>query len=283
MLKLRLLALVLCTATLTVACGAEDAPAPTAPPAPAAETAPPPAPAPAPQAEPATTDEIATPAAAAEPATDGTTAEAGTPASPAAETPAPARYSGPTPVEGTNYHRIPQQLAVNPQPGRIEVVEIFGYTCPHCAALQPFVASWKARLPADVDYIHLPAAFGGFWETYARAYFTAEAMGIADRNHSALFQAVHVERSLPPSANAGPLIARWYGERGADAAAFESTMRSFAINARVARSQQLTEAWGVTGTPEIVVNGRYRVVAAGGFETMLQTVDYLIDQERHAD
>ena len=61
-------------------------------------------------------------------------------------------------VEGKNYARI-----TNPQPvetgKKIEVIEFFSYGCPHCAALEPYLDTWREKLPADVAFRSVPAMF----------------------------------------------------------------------------------------------------------------------------
>src|SRR3546814_6257991 len=75
------------------------------------------------------------------------------------------------------------------------VVEVFGYVCPACANFQPLVSSWKTRLPSDVRFSYVPALFGGTWDDYARAFYAAESMGLVDRTHDAMYQAIHIERT----------------------------------------------------------------------------------------
>ncbi|MFN3842884.1 MAG: thiol:disulfide interchange protein DsbA/DsbL [Rehaibacterium terrae] len=229
-------------------------------------------------------DTAGTPAAA--PAADtGDTAAPSADASAAEDTAAAvAPPPGPAPVEGVDYTRIEPAMPAQPVAGKVEVAEVFGYTCIHCANLQPHVNAWKKRLPAHVNFIYVPAAFGGFWTPYARAFYTAEAMGVLDATHDALFHAIHVERSLPMTADAAPRIAQWYGRHGVDPAVFASTMDSFAVNAKIARSQQLLQRWGIEATPTFVVAGKYKVMATreGGLEGMLRTVDWLVAREHAA-
>jgi protein dithiol oxidoreductase (disulfide-forming) len=194
------------------------------------------------------------------------------PAVPAATTTAPAFEAGRDffPIEP-------------PQPtrsgDRIEVVEVFGYSCIHCANLQPEIDQWKARLPADVQFEYVPAVFGGVWEAYARAYYTAETMGLLDRTHGALFRAIHEERR--PFRNLED-IAGFYADYGVSREQFLATMSSFPVEAKIAHAREVVPAYGVDATPTMVVAGKYRVPVShqGGFGRMLQVVDYLIKQER---
>lgn len=182
--------------------------------------------------------------------------------------------------EGRDYFLVenPQTFADG---DGIEVVEVFGYGCIHCATLQPLINAWKPSLPQDVDFIYVPAVFGGAWEAWARAYYTAETMGVLERSHDAVFNAIHTERMQFRNLDD---IAGLYTRFGVDKAQFLATMDSFAVNAKIARSAQQVPRWGVEATPTMVVAGRYRVQAPreGGFEKMLDIVDFLVAKERAA-
>lgn len=164
----------------------------------------------------------------------------------------------------------------------IEVVEVFGYPCIHCAHAAPAVAKWKESKPADVSLAYVPAVFGGVWEAYARAFYTAETTGVMERSHDKLFEVLHTEKR--PINNLDG-IAQFYTEYGVDKDTFLGTMTSFAVDAKIAESQRLVQAWGVEGTPTMIVAGKYRVMSPGGedgFEKMMRIVDFLVAKERAA-
>ena len=185
------------------------------------------------------------------------------------------------PVEGRDYTRIDPPTKTSGD--GIEVVEVFGYSCSHCAHFQPLVSEWKKKLPADVKFEYLPAAFGGVWEVYARVFYTAQTMGVLDKTHDALFEALHTEHR--PISKIEDL-ADFYAEHGVDKAQFLSTLDSFPVNAKVAEARDRAAAWNIEGTPTMVVAGKYRVMAPpqerGGFKGMLEIVDRLIARERAA-
>lgn len=202
--------------------------------------------------------------------------EAPTPA-PAPATPSAATFA----TEGEHYDLIPGGQPFEPLDGKIEVVEVFNYVCPACAMFQPLVNNWKARLPADVRFTYVPAPFGGNWDPYVRAYYAAEAMGIADKAHDGIFQAIHVERSLKGErgTDSPQDLARAYAKFGADPAQFASTMASFTVNAKFGRAKQYIAQQRANSTPTMIVNGRYRVKGRN-FEDMLQNTDRVISQVR---
>ena len=205
------------------------------------------------------------------------TAEAA-PAAPVAATPP----SGPAPVAGTDYVEIPNGQPYAPLNGQIEVAEVFGYTCPHCAQFEPLVNAWKRKQPADVRVIPVPAAFGGYWVTYARAFFAAETLGVLEKSHDAMFNAIHVQRSLALDATPEK-IGEFYAKYGVDAKTFAATMSSFGVETKLNRAKQFAVRSKVEGTPSIVIDGKYLVsVDQRGYDVMFNTVEHLVAQERAA-
>jgi len=182
---------------------------------------------------------------------------------------------------GRDYHPIePAQPTASGD--RIEVIEVFGYPCIHCAHAAPVIGEWAQGLGPDVELNFMPAIFGGVWEAFGRAYYTAETMGVVEKTHEKLFEAIHTEHR--PFRNLED-IAAWYGEHGVSKEAFLSGLQSFPVNAKISQATEQVRAYGVEGTPTMIVNGKYRVMSPGGedgFEKMLQVVDFLVNKEREA-
>lgn len=204
------------------------------------------------------------------------------PATKPAARPAPAQaLPSFVPKQGVDYDVLP-----SPQPtfgtGKIEVAEVFSYRCIHCAEFQPKVNAWKKSAPADVRWEYVPGVFGGTWDTFARAYFAAQIMGVQARTHDNVFKGVFVDET----AGKGTLedIAAMYGKWGINPATFLSTMNSFGVTAKLNRAKQFALRTGVQSTPTIIVNGKYRVnvTPQRGFDGMLATTNWLIAQERAA-
>lgn len=188
--------------------------------------------------------------------------------------------SGAAPVLDTDY-----ALIDSPDPikgPKVQVVEIFGYGCPYCAHFQPTLAEWEKTLPADVQFSYLPATFGPdpehCWDDFARAFYTAESMGVQAKSHDALYKAKFEQGRIETCA----AIPSVYADFGPDPKVFASTMNSFFVNAKLAQSRDQTTRWGVDSTPTIVVDGKYRALLTrtGGPAGMLRTVDWLIARQR---
>jgi len=175
-----------------------------------------------------------------------------------------------------------------PQPtstgGKIEVVEVFSYACPHCAHFQPYVDELKSKLPANAQFVLLPAVFNAQWEPFARAFYAAQALGLVDKTHQALFDALHRDHQALGSL---PALAKWYAGYGADEGNFLSTASSFVVEAKMARGNDLVRDYKVEGTPTLIINGKYRVAmnterSIGPAETV-QLALYLVQQESAAN
>ena len=198
---------------------------------------------------------------------------------------ADAAAKAPPPVLGTDYVEIPNGQPFEPADGRIEVAEIFGYVCPFCAAVQPTVSAMKAKFPPDVRMVYVPAAFGAMWDNYAKAFYTAEAMGLVDKTHDAMFRAIHIDKTLKGERgmDTPDEIAAFYAAYGADPKQFVSSMESFAVATKVNHAKQFIVNAFANGdtpsTPTFIVNGKYRVKGKSG-DDMFRIVHQLVVTER---
>lgn len=183
------------------------------------------------------------------------------------------------PVAGVDYVEIADGKPYAPLNGKVEVVEVFGYTCIHCAHFQPVVSAWHKKQPSWVRFTPVPAAFGGYWMPYARAYYAAAKLRVLAKTHDAMFKALHEQGSLPIQNASSNEIAAWYADYGVDPQAFAAAMDSPATDVLLERSKAFALASGIEGTPTLVVNGKYRVTASS-FEDTLRVADFLIARER---
>ncbi|KQY55015.1 thiol:disulfide interchange protein DsbA/DsbL [Lysobacter sp. Root494] len=266
-MNLRLTSLLLALLTLA-ACSQQQAPEAAAPAAAPAATTPTPAPA---------STAAAAPATEAAPATAPVTAEPEAPNNNPIVPP-----QGPAPVAGTDYEEIAGGQPYQPLDGKIEVVEVFGYVCPACASFHPVVSDWEKKLPADVRFTYVPAPFGPEWNPYAKSYYVAESMGLVKRTHDALINAIHVTHAMPGEGDKPDeqKIANFYAGYGANAAQFLAAMNSFAVASKVNRGKQFMMRSGVSSTPTLVIDGKYRVTGGKGWEDKVRIADHLIAMER---
>lgn len=183
-------------------------------------------------------------------------------------------------VEGTHYAKIEPAQPVDAPAGKVEVVEVFSYGCSHCNEFLPIMENLKKGLPANAQMRYLPATFGrDAWTTFARAYYAAEAMGILDKTHPALFKAIWTDRKIEPTSPKLEDIAALYASvAGVKAEDVIATANSFAINAKIKRGEAYIKNTGVDGTPALIVGGKYRFsgATAGSFGAIGELLNYLV-------
>lgn len=185
-------------------------------------------------------------------------------------------------VEGTDYVVIADGQPFAPVKGKVEVVEVFGYTCPHCAHFQPQVDAWRRKNAKQVNFVPLAAPFGGYWTPYAKAFYAAQDLGVMERSHDAMFVALHTNGSLPLRNPSVDELAGFYAAYGVDPAKFAAAYDGAAAGQRLEKAQEFIHRSGVEGTPTLVVNGKYRVIGGRGYQDVLAIADALIARERGA-
>ena len=164
---------------------------------------------------------------------------------------------------------------------RIEVVEVFAYPCPACYIFLPMMEVLEQIKPEYVEIRRLPAIFRESWVAPARAFYTAALLGVVDRTHRPLFEEIHEHRNPSDHKEA---LAEFFERHGVDRTTFGKTYDSFAVESMVRKSILMQQRYGITGTPSIVVNGKYRVTGqlAGSLEDMIPVVMALVEREREA-
>ena len=181
---------------------------------------------------------------------------------------------------GKTYYELSNPVSVA-VPGKIEVVELFWYGCPHCYAFEPVVNPWAEKLPSDVNFVRLPAMFGGPWDAHGQMFLTLEAMGVEHKVHAAVFNAIQKEGKRLTDKNE---MAEFLATQGVDKEKFLQTFDSFAIKGQIAKAKDLAKKYEISGVPTMVVDGKYRfdLGTAGGPEQALNVADQLIAKERAA-
>ncbi|MEY2700864.1 MAG: hypothetical protein RIQ52_1619 [Pseudomonadota bacterium] len=190
---------------------------------------------------------------------------------------APAPRAEDVPQEGKQYERLtPPQPTT--EPDKIEVMEFFWYGCPHCYHFEPELNAWLKNKPANVRFIRQPAVFNPQWRAHAKAFFTAEALGVLDKVHADFYDSIQNKKRALTEEND---LAKFFAEHGVSDQDFRSAYRSFAVDSRLRQADTMAARYGITGTPGLIVNGKYRITGslAKTFPNMLAITDYLIKQE----
>lgn len=189
-------------------------------------------------------------------------------------------------VEGTHYEviDIPVETGLEAEkPRKVEVVEVFSYMCVHCYRFDPFLDRWEQGKSAQAVFNRLPAVFSSDWALMAQAFYTAEILGVAEQMHEPLFAAIHTQ---PKNIRDEDILAALFEDNASvSKEEFSKSYNSFFVRSRVMQAGAKSRAYGITGVPTMIVNGKYRVGArmAGSNQGMLDVVDFLVQKELAAE
>ena len=179
------------------------------------------------------------------------------------------------PVAGKDYKLIEPAQTTN-SGNKIEVLEFFFYGCSHCFTLHPNLTAWERKIPKDVDLVLVPTVFNPNWEPMAYTYYTLEALGQQHNLHNDLFEAWNVKNiNLSDESRISAFLAKY----GVDSKKFSDAYHSFSVQSKITRSKQLTQAYGIRGTPTIIVDGKYLITGLQPAPT-IQVMSALIDKAR---
>lgn len=159
--------------------------------------------------------------------------------------------------------------------GKIEVLEFFAYTCPHCFKMEPMVTKWAATLPSNVVFRPVPVAFNASMKDLQRLYYALQAIGRPDL-HDKVFEAIHNEHQRIYTADA---ITDWVAKQGVDRQKFLDAFNSFGVNTQINRASELADQYKIEGTPSIAVAGHYVTSPSmtGSYEATITEAQKLVD------
>lgn len=192
---------------------------------------------------------------------------------------APALAQAPAIREGKDYLRLSRPAPVDAPTGKVEVIEFFGYWCPHCASFEPAFEAWQKKMPAHIALRHIPVAFRDDNVPLQRLYYVLEAMGKVDELHGKVFTAIHGEKLRLNNQDA---IADWVSRQGVDKAKFLEHYNGFTVASKLRRAKQVFDAYQVDGVPSFGVAGLYYTSGseAGSMERALRVVEQLAEASR---
>ncbi len=185
------------------------------------------------------------------------------------------------PMEGIDYVTLEKTAPVEAAAGKVEVVEFFWYSCPHCNSFEPKLEAWVKKLPANVAIKRVPVAFQDSFVPQQRLFYVLEALGKLPDLHAKVFYAVHVEKQ---QLNREDTIGAWLEKQGVDKAKFTELYNSFSVSTKARRATQLQEAYKVQGVPALGVAGRFYTDGglAGTMDRAITVADYLIAQVKRS-
>lgn len=184
------------------------------------------------------------------------------------------------PQVGTNFDAVAQPISTD-NAAKIEVMEIFWYGCIHCYDMEKPISAWVKTLPADVYFKRMPGLPNASWAPMAKAFYAMETLGVSEKLHTPLFEAVHKSKSLNPTDEKA--VIAWVTQQSKmDKSRVEGAFKSFTINTNLNRAAQVFRASGATGVPSLVIDGKYITSSTmnGGNQQALKVADYIIENVR---
>ena len=184
------------------------------------------------------------------------------------------------PKIGAQFDAVAQPIATD-NVAKIEVMEIFWYGCSHCYSMDAPLTAWVKKLPSDVYFKRMPGLPNTSWAPMAKAFYAMETLGVGEKLHTPLFDAIHKTKTLNPT-DEKAAIAWVTAQSGMDKLKVEQAFKSFTINTSLNRAAQIFRASGATGVPSLVIDGKYITSStmAGGNEQALKAADYIIGNVR---
>jgi len=185
-----------------------------------------------------------------------------------------------SPVMGSEFDAVAQNISTD-NPAKIEVMEIFWYGCSHCYQMEAPLHTWVKKLPSDVYFKRMPGLPNPSWAPMAKAFYAMETLGVSEKLHTKLFDAIHKTKTLNPTDEKAAID--WMtAQSGMDKIKVEQAFKSFTMNTSLNRAAQIFKATGATGVPSLVIDGKFITSATmnGGNEQALKTTDYIIDNVR---
>ncbi|WP_317134006.1 thiol:disulfide interchange protein DsbA/DsbL [Methylococcus mesophilus] len=187
------------------------------------------------------------------------------------------------PAETKEYAAGKDYEVINPpqptsDPSKVEVLEFFWYGCPHCFHFEPDLNAWLKTKPDNVAFVRQPAVFNERWAAHAKMFYTAEALGVLDKLHPQFYEAIQVKKLALASEEEQ---AKFFADNGVAKDAFQKAYKSFAVDAKMRQAEGMGARYGISGTPTLVVNGKYRVSGslAKSYPNMIAITNYLIAKE----
>lgn len=180
------------------------------------------------------------------------------------------------PQMGKDFDKTAQAIA-NENPNKIEVIELFWYGCGHCHHMEAPLNAWVKKLPADVSFKRIPGLPNQSWAPMAKTFYALETLGLLDKLHTPLFDAIHKQKALNPTDEKAAI--EWVTKQsGLDKIKVEDAYNSFSTNANLKRAANVFRASGATGVPSLIINGQFITSStmAGNNDLALKTADYII-------
>jgi thiol:disulfide interchange protein DsbA len=182
---------------------------------------------------------------------------------------------------GEGFDPIDPPIPTTATDGKVEVVEFFWYGCPHCYQMEPELKAWLEKKPENVSFVRVPAPLNNKWAIHAQFYYAAEILGLAEKLHIPLFEAMHVKKRRLYDRDS---LIEFAVEQGVDKQKFVDALDSFGVYVKVQNARKLGQRYQLDGVPAIGINGKYKTSGslAGSYSKMFEIISQLVAEESKA-
>lgn len=187
-------------------------------------------------------------------------------------------------VEGQHYIKLLAPVPTIVGSDKVEVTEIFRFGCPACFQFSKSLQKWDPTKPSFIEFVPNPVVWNEQTKRRAQVYYTAKKLGVGDETAQAIFEALHIKaKTRADVANAfmkDDQILNHFESLGVDREKAEKMLGSFSIRSQVNQADGRARAFAISGTPEIFVDGRYRITtsSAGSFDGMLKVATFVAEK-----
>jgi protein dithiol oxidoreductase (disulfide-forming) len=183
------------------------------------------------------------------------------------------------PQAGVDYLSLDKAVPAENAGGKVEVIEFFGYWCPHCNAFEPELEAWLKKLPTNINFKRVPVAFQEAAVPLQKLYYTLETMGKVNEMQRKVFTAIHADKQ---NLNTQEGIVAWAVKQGLDQQKFVETFNSFAVNTKVSRAKQISNEYKIQGVPSLGIAGKFYTDSglAKGMTRALQVAEHLANESK---
>lgn len=185
--------------------------------------------------------------------------------------------------EGSDYKPVVPAQPTSVGPNQVEVIEFFSFACPHCYEFEPHLEAWLKNKPDGVKFVRVPAEFSAYYALLARAWYTADVLGVAETVTKPLFDAIHVQHK---ELNSKQALAEFFQQTAnVPEDQFNAAFESFSVNMKLERARALARRYRLSGVPTVIINGKYRTdaVMTQSYEKLIQVTDTLAQLELNAN
>ena len=163
---------------------------------------------------------------------------------------------------------------------KVEVLEFFWYGCPHCYTFEPVLDKWRKEQSGKINFVRVPAVFNKRWAKHAKAFYTAEVLGVSEQLHTEFFDAIQNKKQKLESENQ---LAEFFSAHGVDETKFREAYNSFMVDAKMRKAKSMGPRYGVVSVPTMVINGKYKTNGplAKGQNNMTKVMNRLIEKENN--